>query len=178
MKRIIFASIFSFFFGPELYAGGLQPDRSAPSFTLKNQAGKEFKLESRRGKWTVLYFYPKSETPGCTKQACAFRDGLAKIRKLGAEVYGVSVNSVQDQSKFHQHHHLNFDVLADENGEVTELYGVKMPIVKMAKRWTFLIDPELKIRAIDKDVDPVKDPDHVVENLKKLQEKAATPKSA
>lgn len=143
----------------------------APAFSLKNQAGQEFKLASRKGQWTVLYFYPKSETPGCTKQACAFRDSIKVIRALGAEVFGVSVNSVSDQAKFHEHYSLTFDVLADEDGAVTKLYGAKMPALTMAKRWTFIIDPDLNVRAIDKSVDPVKDPDHVAAKLKELQKK-------
>jgi len=143
---------------------------TAPSFSLQNQKNEKFSLESRKGHWTVLYFYPKAETPGCTKQACAFRDNIEKIRKLGAEVYGISVNSVEDQSKFSANHHLNFDLLADEKAQVTELYGSKMPILKMSKRWTFLIDGDLKIRSIDKDVDPVKDADHVAEAIGKLMQ--------
>lgn len=140
----------------------------APGFSLQNQKNEKFSLDSRKGHWTVLYFYPKAETPGCTKQACAFRDNIEKIRKLGAEVYGISVNSVDDQAKFSTNHHLNFDLLADDKAQVTELYGSKMPILKMSKRWTFLIDGELKIRSIDKDVDPVKDADHVAQALSKL----------
>lgn len=150
-------------------AAELHVGQVAPPFKLKNQAGQDFDLSGRKGHWTVLYFYPKAETPGCTKQACTFRDNIDKVRAVGAEVYGVSVNTVQDQADFREHHHLGFDLLADENGRVAELYGAKMPVLKMAKRWTFLLDPDLKIRAIDKNVDPVKDADHVVAKLKELQ---------
>lgn len=143
----------------------------ARTFSLKNHAGNTFELAQRKGLWTVLYFYPKSETPGCTKQACAFRDSISKIRELKAEVFGISINTVEDQKNFREHHKLNFDLLADVDGKVTELYGAKMPVVKMAKRWTFIIDPELVIRSIDKDVDPVKDADHVATKLKELQKK-------
>lgn len=142
----------------------------APSFQLKNHDGKEFSLDSRKGKWTVLYFYPKAETPGCTKQACAFRDSLNKVQALKADVYGVSVNTVAEQAAFRKNHQLNFDLLADEEGKVASLYGAKMPLMPMAKRWTYILDPDLKIRSVDKDVDPVKDPDRVVEKLKQLQQ--------
>lgn len=169
MKFAVFSFLTSLF-SPPTHAEEIQLGQTAPLFILKNQSGKDFSLASRKGHWTVLYFYPKSETPGCTKQACAFRDSLSKIRTLGAEVFGVSVNSVEDQAKFRTNHKLNFDLLADD-GKVTELYGAKMPVVKMAKRWTFVLDPELKIRAIDKDVDPVKDPDRVAEKLKEFQKK-------
>ncbi len=117
---------------------------SAPVFSLKNQDGKEFKLDSRKGKWTVLYFYPKSETPGCTKQASAFRDGISKVRELKADVFGVSVNSVND---------LNLSKL------------------NVSNRWTYLIGPDLKIRSIDKEVDPVMDARKVASNLKEFQTK-------
>lgn len=142
---------------------------AAPQFKLATQSGKEFDLASRKGKWTVLYFYPKADTPGCTKQACAFRDSINAIRDQGADVYGISVNSIADQKKFYDKHSLNFELLADHEAKVTELYGAKMPMIKMSKRWTFILDPELKVRAIEKDVDPVKDAQQVAEKLKTLK---------
>ncbi len=156
-------------FSIPLHAAELTEGSQAPNFSLQNQKGEKFDLQSRKGTWTVLYFYPKAETPGCTKQACAFRDNIEKIRKLGAQVYGVSVNSVEEQSQFTKNHNINFDLLADSEAKVTELYGAKMPVVKMAKRWTFILDPELKIRSIDKDVDPIKDANRVAEKMKTLQ---------
>jgi len=166
---IVFLQFMGLVYGDEVTAKELDMGEEAPKFSLKNQDGQEFKLESREGHWTVLYFYPKADTPGCTKQACAFRDNIDKIRALGAEVYGISVNTVKDQSLFHKKYGLKFDLLADEAGQVTRLYGAKMPILTIAKRWTFLIDPKLRIRSIDKTVDPVKDPSHVVEKLMALQ---------
>ena len=148
----------------------LKSGDTAPLFTLKTQEGSDFALNSRKGRgWTVLYFYPKAETPGCTKQACAFRDSIKSIRVLNAEVYGISADSVDAVAAFHKNHHLNFDLLADPDSKVIEAYGVKMPLLKFAKRWTFLIDPELHIREIETDVDPVKDADHVAAELKRLQ---------
>ena len=152
--------------GAELKTGD-----TAPTFKIKNQLGQDFDLSSRKGHWTVLYFYPKSETPGCTQQACAFRDNIKKVRSAGAELFGVSINSVQDQAGFRERHHLGFDLLADEDGKITDLYGAKMRKHKMANRWTFILDPDLKIRAIDKNEDPVKNADHVVAKLKELQGK-------
>lgn len=151
------------------YANEVKFNDPAPLFKVKNQAGVEFDLASRKGKWTILYFYPKAGTPGCTKQACAFRDSIKKIRDLGAEVYGISTDTISDQAKFHKEHHLSFDLLADSDAKVTELYGAKMPVVKVSKRWTFIIDPQLKIKNVLKDVDPAMDPDRVVTELKKLQ---------
>jgi peroxiredoxin Q/BCP len=117
----------------------------------------------------VLYFYPKADTPGCTKQACAFRDSLSAIRKLGAEIFGVSADDVDALKKFKTNHNLNFVLLADPGMDAIKAYGSKMPVVSMSKRWTFIIDPDLKIRSIDKDVDPVLDAKRVAETLQKLQ---------
>lgn len=150
-------------------AADLKVGDPAPLFQLKTQEGKDFDLSSRKGTWTVLYFYPKAGTPGCTKQACAFRDKIEKIRAQGADVFGVSADSVEDQAKFHKEHHLNFTLLADADGKVVNLYGSKMPLITMSKRWTFIIDPELKIREIEKDVDPVMDADKVASTLGKLK---------
>jgi peroxiredoxin Q/BCP len=158
--------------GQALATEGIAEGTKAPLFELKNQAGAPFRLADRAGKgWTILYFYPKASTPGCTKQACAFRDAIKKIRELNAEVYGISIDSVADQLKFHKEHHLAFDLLADEKGSVTELYGVKMPVVKMAKRWTFLLDDSLVIRWIEKDVDPALDAQRVRDKIVSLQTK-------
>jgi peroxiredoxin Q/BCP len=141
----------------------------APTFQAKDHLGKTFDLASRKGHWTVLYFYPKAGTPGCTKQACGFRDGIKKIQALGAEVYGVSTDSVEDQAKFYKDQHLNFTLLADPDGKVVGEYGSKMPVVNMSKRWTFIIDPKLVIRDIEHDVDPVLDATKVANKIAELQ---------
>jgi peroxiredoxin Q/BCP len=142
----------------------------APQFQLQAQDGSEISLASRQGKgWTVLYFYPKAGTPGCTTQACAFRDSIQAIRNQNAEVYGISTDAVKNLQAFHQKHKLSFNLLSDPDAKVTEAYGVKMPVLTMAKRWTFIVDPTLVIRQIDDDVDPALDAQRVVENLKRLQ---------
>lgn len=142
----------------------------APQFQLKSQDGGDVSLASRKDKgWTVLYFYPKAGTPGCTTQACAFRDAIQVIRNQNAEVYGISTDNVQDLLDFHRKHKLTFTLLSDPDAGVTEAYGVKMPVLKMAKRWTFIIDPSLLIRQIDDDVDPALDAQRVADSLKRLQ---------
>ncbi len=149
---------------------GLKTGDQAPAFSLPDQDGKAFNLADRKGKgWTILYFYPKADTPGCTKQACAFRDAIKQIRDNKAEIYGVSVDSVADQKKFHEKHKINFPLLCDEKAEVATKYGVKMPVIGIAKRWTFVIDPDLKIRNIDKDVDPAMDARKTAKLLETLQ---------
>lgn len=143
----------------------------APPFQAKLHDGSDFDLLKQKGKsWTVLYFYPKADTPGCTKQACAFRDSLDSIRKLNAQIFGVSTDSVEAQNKFHQKYNLNFPLIADEKGDIVALYGSKMPLLNVSKRWTYVIDPELKIRWIDKNVDPVQDAERVAEKIKMFQE--------
>ena len=142
----------------------------APLFQLQAQDGSVVNLSERQGKgWTVLYFYPKAGTPGCTKQACAFRDAIASIRQQNAEVYGVSTDEVKNLQDFHQEHKLAFKLLSDPDAKTTTAYGVKMPVLTMAKRWTFIIDPSLVIRQIDDDVDPALDARRVVDELKRLQ---------
>jgi peroxiredoxin Q/BCP len=172
MQKIGYRILSCFFVGalvtPALAADPGVGD-AAPTFRLKTYENKDFDLSQRKGQWTVLYFYPKSGTPGCTKQACAFRDNIKKVRDQGAEVYGISTDSVESQAKFHKEHALNFVILADSDAKVTSAYGAKMPVVKVSKRWTFIVDPELKIRAIEKDVDPVLDADRVAKTLASLK---------
>lgn len=142
----------------------------APDFELKTEEGKTFRLSSRHGAWTVLYFYPKADTPGCTKQACAYRDAIKKIRDENAEVYGISTDNVAAIDAFHKKHHLSFTLLADDTGEVTESYGVKMPLVNLAKRWTFIVDPSGIIRDINTDVDPASDAEMVASRIRTLKQ--------
>lgn len=144
-------------FTPKAFANDLKVGDTAPEFKIKTDAGTDFDLASRKGQWTVLYFYPKAETPGCTKQACAYRDNIKKVQAQGAEIFGISADDVASQAKFKKNHQLNFTLLADPNEDVIKLYGTKMPLLPMSKRWTFIVDPDLKIRAIDKDVDPAVD---------------------
>jgi peroxiredoxin Q/BCP len=100
---------------------------------------------------------PKAGTPGCTKQASAFRDGITVIRSEGADVYGISTDTVEAQAAFHKEHQLAFTLLADPDGTVTNAYGAKMPLLTMSRRWTFIIDPALTIRQVQHDVDPALD---------------------
>lgn len=166
MKHIIF----SLFILPlSVFAADLKIGDTVPAFTTKTYEGKTFDIQSRKGKWTVLYFYPKAETPGCTKQACAFRDDIEMIRKQGADLFGISTDTVEAQAAFHENHKLNFTLLADPDAQVTEMFGSKMPAVKASKRWTFIIGPDLKIRALEKDVDPAKDAQRVAKQIGDLK---------
>ena len=138
-------------------ASDLKVGDNAPTFNAKTDSGQEFNLQNRKKTWTILYFYPKAETPGCTKQACAFSDNVEKIKGQGAEVFGISADPVADLKKFKDNHKLKFTLLADPEMKAIDAYGAKMMGVNMSKRWTFIIGPDLKIAAIDRDVDPIKD---------------------
>lgn len=166
-----FALSLALLLSPLAHAADLKVGDAAPVFSAKTQEGKDFNLADRKGQWTVLYFYPKAGTPGCTKQACAFRDNIEKIRSQGADVFGISADSVEAQAAFHKEHHLTFTLLADPEDKVVNMYGSKMPVLKMSKRWTFIIDPSLKIRSLAKDVDPVLDSERVAKEIAELQNK-------
>jgi peroxiredoxin Q/BCP len=135
----------------ELSAG--QP---APDFTLPDQSGQTQRLADYRGRWVVLYFYPKDDTPGCTREACNFRDDISGLRALGAQVLGVSVDSSASHAAFAKKFSLPFPLLADEGGAVARAYGSLWSLgpVKFAKRHTFILDPEGRIAQIYREVDP------------------------
>ena len=148
----------------------LEPGQKAPLFEAQTHEGNPFRLADRKDHgWTVLYFYPKAETPGCTTQSCAFSDAIKKIHKLNAEVYGISSDNVESQADFHKHHGLKFTLLSDPESKVIRAFGAKMPLLGMSKRWTFIVDPALVIRHIERDVDPAMDAVYVAEQLKRLQ---------
>jgi len=119
----------------------------APGFSLPDQSGKTRSLADFRNKWLVLYFYPKDDTPGCTEQACTFRDDWHKLTAMGAEVVGVSVDDVTSHFTFAKKYSLPFPLLADTRGEIAGRYGsiLNLGLVKFAQRNTFLIDPQGRI---------------------------------
>src|SRR5664279_3854805 len=112
---------------------------AAPLFTGQDQDGKEFNLADHVGKKIVLlYFYPKDFTGGCTKEACGFRDRMGGLQTNNVEVIGVSHDSVESHKKFVEEYKLNFTLIADPDGKIIEAYDVKMPMVSMSKRVSFL----------------------------------------
>lgn len=119
----------------------------APAFEAADQDGALHRLADYRGRWLVLYFYPEDETPGCTAEACGFRDGLAEIKGLGAEVLGVSTDDEAAHARFAGDQRLSFPLLADAGGEVARAYGVlwRMGPRPFARRRTFVIDPQGRI---------------------------------
>ena len=147
-----------------------KPGDTAPDFRLIDQNGQFKKLSDFAGSWVVLYFYPKDDTPGCTKEACAFRDDLTSLEKLGAKVVGISVDDSDSHTKFASKYHLPFPLLADEDGKVAKSYGAltNLLVVKIAKRYTFLIDPKGKISKVYLSVDTSRHSQEIVDDLKKL----------
>ncbi len=144
----------------------------APNFRLSDENGKTKTLADFAGKWLVLYFYPKDDTPGCTVEACNLRDVRDDLAELGAEVVGISKDSAVSHEKFKTKHQLNFTLLADELGKTIEAYGAWGP--KMfgragIQRKTFLIDPTGVVQKVYGRVTPLGHGDKVVEDLKKLQ---------
>tara|TARA_Y100001936_G_scaffold240400_1_gene274792 strand:- start:11976 stop:12467 length:492 start_codon:yes stop_codon:yes gene_type:complete len=143
----------------------------APNFRLPDQNGKTHTLNNFRGKWLALYFYPKDDTPGCTEQACKFRDDLYKLKSLGANVVGISVDNATSHAKFARKYNLPFPLLADNDAKTTAQYNslINLIIIKFAKRNTFLIDPNGKIARIYLSANTSRNSIEVIEDLKKLQ---------
>jgi thioredoxin-dependent peroxiredoxin len=143
----------------------------APDFTLPSQEGSPISLKDYRGKWVVLYFYPKDQTPGCSREAHNFQVDQPKYAERNAVVLGVSVDSVDSHKKFCAKEGLNFKLLADTGHKVTESYGslTNLGVVKFAARHTFLIDPSGKIAKAYTSVDPLKHSDEVLAELDLLQ---------
>jgi thioredoxin-dependent peroxiredoxin len=140
---------------PDGGSGLLAPGDAAPDFTARDAAGANLKLSDVKGRLAVVYFYPKDETPGCTKQACAFRDNFAKFERAGVTVFGVSRDSEASHGEFRARHELPFALVADESGAVQSAYGVPSKLPGLAQRVTFLIDAEGKVARVWPEVDPV-----------------------
>lgn len=149
----------------------LQPGQLAPDFTLTDQHGNTHTLADFRGKWLALYFYPKDGTPGCTKQACTFRDGLQELVELGAAVAGVSVDDTSSHAGFAKKFQLQFPLLADTTAETAARYHslVNLGIIKFAKRNTFLIDPQGRIARMYLSASAARNSTEVIADLKQLQ---------
>jgi len=152
------------------HAGGLKVGDPAPEFTLPDQDGKRHSLSDYRGGWVVLYFYPKDDTPGCTTEACRFRDDASTLEGMGVSVLGISLDDVESHRAFAQKYHLPFPLLYDRKGRVAKRYGslFKLGPVRFARRHTFIIDPQGRIAKIYRHVKPKVHSDEVIADLKAL----------
>jgi len=142
----------------------------APAFNLPDAKNVAHRLADYQGKWLILYFYPKDDTPGCTKEACHFRDDLAQLTKLGGQVVGVSVDDTSAHADFAKKYNLPFPLLSDKDGKVAASYGAltDLGLFKMAKRYTFLIDPNGLIAKHYLSVDTSRHSQEIIDDLKKL----------
>ncbi len=144
----------------------------APGFSLPNTEGSDVSLKDFEGKWVVLYFYPKDDTPGCTVEACSLRDARDRLADLDAEVVGVSKDDASSHEKFKAKHSLNFTLLTDADGKVIESFGAwgaKMFGREGILRKTFIIDPKGMVRKVYGRVTPLGHGDQVITDLEKLQ---------
>jgi len=148
---------------------GLQVGEKAPNFTLQDQNNVTHTLSDYEGQWLVLYFYPKDDTPGCTTQACDFRDAIKRIIASKSEVFGLSLDNVRSHKLFAEKYNLPFSLLADETGEVSELYDSLNKFFKVAKRNTFIVDPKGNIAKIYLSVNPKTHAEMVLNDLNNLQ---------
>lgn len=144
----------------------------APSFTLNDQNNISHQLNDYSGQWVVLYFYPKDDTPGCTTQACDFRDAVKRIIASKSVVFGVSLDSVESHKKFSEKNNLPFSLLSDVDGEVARQYNSLNNFFgfKSAKRNTFIINPKGIISKIYLSVDPKTHSEMVLNDLASLQD--------
>ncbi|EMJ63379.1 peroxiredoxin [Leptospira sp. P2653] len=146
-----------------------------PTISLESTEGKNVKLpEDIAGSWTLLYFYPKDDTPGCTKQACSYRDNIGEFKKIGAKVYGVSLDNLDSHGNFIQKYSLNFPLLSDPDHKLSEALGVygdqewKGKVFKGLSRDSFLISPNGKIQKVWRKVDPATTVEETLQEISKV----------
>ena len=172
LKSIITASVIAVLLtASSASVAGLQVGDKAPNFGLHDQNNVTHTLSDYEGQWVVLYFYPKDDTPGCTTQACDFRDAVKRIIASKAVVFGLSLDSVGSHKLFAEKYNLPFSLLADETGEVSELYDSLRNLLayKVAKRNTFIVDPKGNIAKIYLSVNPKTHSEMVLNDLNSLQ---------
>ncbi len=155
--RKFLLSLFIILVSTSLLAGETpEVGSAAPSFKLQDQNGDWHSLEDYRGSWLAVYFYPRDDTPGCTTEACNFRDNIYAFKAIGAEIVGISVDDVDSHKEFSDKYKLPFTILADEDAETARAYGVlrDYKLMKLASRQSFLVNPQGQIAKHYEDVDP------------------------
>ena len=167
--RMLSAALITFSL-PVTAGAGPEIGEAAPDFRLQDQDGKWHSLEQYRGKWVALYFYPKDDTPGCTKEACAFRDNIFAFDEIGATIIGVSLDDTASHKEFAEKYSLPFTILSDADGSTAEAYGVlkTMGTFRFAERQSFIIDPDGTVRKHYPKVDAEKHSEEVLADLKQI----------
>lgn len=153
-------------------AAGLSAGDPAPAFELTDAQGKIHRLADYRGQWLVVYFYPKDDTPGCTKEACSLRDEFSAFRKLDVAVLGVSLDDADSHEAFSRKYRLPFPLLSDSGGKVAKAYGSLGGFgpIRYAKRHTFIIDPEGRIARVWRKVRPAEHSRELLQALAVLRQ--------
>ena len=171
-KSVKVISLIVFFLITSSSLAALKVGDRAPNFSLRDQNNLIHDLNDYKGNWVVLYFYPKDGTPGCTTQACDFRDAVKRIIASKSVVFGVSLDSVESHKLFSDKNKLPFSLLSDETGEIAKLYDSlrNLLVYKTAKRNTFIIDPKGLIAKIYLSVDPKTHSEMVLNDLGNLQD--------
>ena len=171
-KSVKVISLIVFFLFTSSSLAALKVGDRAPNFNLRDQNNLTHDLNDYKGNWVVLYFYPKDGTPGCTTQACDFRDAVKRIIASKSVVFGVSLDSVESHKLFSDKNKLPFSLLSDGTGEVAKLYDSlrNLLVYKTAKRNTFIIDPKGLIAKIYLSVDPKTHSEMVLNDLGNLQD--------
>lgn len=143
----------------------------APAFTLVDQDGKTRRLTDYTGRWLILYFYPRDDTPGCTRQACRFRDDIGVLGRLNAAVVGISIDDIRSHADFGRKYQLPFPLLSDHDGRTAAAYDslLNLGLVRFARRRTFIISPEGRVAARFDRVDPAHHVQQVIRALRALQ---------
>ena len=170
-KNIIsIASILFFFLITGTSIAEINTGQTAPNFNLQDQNGNWHTLDNYKGQWVVLFFYPKDQTPGCTTEACNFRDNIFEFQKLNTQILGVSLDDIESHQAFSEKYSLPYPILADVNKECATEYGVlgKFMMMTIAKRQSFLINPEGSIVKHYKKVNPDTHTNEVIVDLKRL----------
>ncbi|MDQ3912512.1 MAG: peroxiredoxin [Actinomycetota bacterium] len=145
-----------------------QQGQQLPDVEFVTEGGERLSAGDLEGEKTVLYFYPKDDTPGCTKEACAFRDRMADYEEAGIRVYGVSLDSPESHRRFREKYNLNFPLLTDEGGRAADALGVLRENGKSANRVTFLLDPDGRISSVYPEVSPETHADEILEDAASL----------
>jgi len=176
MKKILLFLLTAFLSNPVFAGNPPAVGTEAPSFNLQDQNGEWHTLDDYHGQWLAVYFYPRDDTPGCTTEACNFRDNIYAFKAIGATVVGISVDDVESHKDFSDKYKLPFTILADEDSKTAKAYGVlrDYKLIKLASRQSFLIDPEGRIARHYADVDPDKHTGQVLADIKALMGDAKT----